>query len=232
MPTKLYRPSPAVLIACLALFVALGGPSYAAKQITGNQIKNNSVTGKDIKNNSLTGKDVKNKSIAAGDLKPGLLTAVAAPTKRVVATAGVDSDTARAAAPQIQLFSAGPLSVYGKCWHDTTSNTTHYYTYIKSSTTGSIFDSRSDDLLGGTDVGDFLNPSTDEEDAELEGTSVSANSSSSDTEDESDFMAFAADGTSLRGWTGGAVKNGTIAAGNGPFGAGNVCLFNGGFFVG
>lgn len=46
-----------------------------------------------------------------------------------------------------------------------------------------------------------------------------------DSEDDSDFTAFAGDGTTLRGWVGAAVKNGTLAGGNGVYGDGNVCLF-------
>ncbi|HEY1357037.1 MAG TPA: hypothetical protein VGF21_01915 [Thermoleophilaceae bacterium] len=49
--------------ATLALFIALGGSSYAALHITGRQIRNNSVTGKDIRNNSLTGRDVREKRL-------------------------------------------------------------------------------------------------------------------------------------------------------------------------
>lgn len=61
-----YRPSHAVVVAYLALFVALGGSSYAAITVTGKNVKNSSLTGKDIKNNSLTGRDVK--GIKSGDV--------------------------------------------------------------------------------------------------------------------------------------------------------------------
>lgn len=57
----------------IALFVALGGSSYAAVTITGKNIKNDSVTTKDIKNNSVTGRDVRNRSLQAQDFKPGQL---------------------------------------------------------------------------------------------------------------------------------------------------------------
>lgn len=53
----------AVVIATAALFVALDGPSQAAKLVTGKDIKNNSVTGKDVKNGSLTGADLKVSSL-------------------------------------------------------------------------------------------------------------------------------------------------------------------------
>ncbi len=74
MKKLMKRPSPAVFIALLALVVALGGPSYAAKMITGKNIKNSSITGQDIKNGSLTGQDVKKSSITGQDVKKGSLT--------------------------------------------------------------------------------------------------------------------------------------------------------------
>ena len=69
--------------ATLALFVALGGTSYAAVKITGGDVRNGSLTGKDVKNGSLKskdvrngslkGRDVRNGSLAARDLRPGTL---------------------------------------------------------------------------------------------------------------------------------------------------------------
>ena len=54
-------PSPALVIACIALFIALGGVSYglATGAINGREIKNNSVTAKDIRNGSLRGNEAK-----------------------------------------------------------------------------------------------------------------------------------------------------------------------------
>jgi hypothetical protein len=64
-----FRPSPAMIVACVALFVALGGVGYAAATIGSAQIKNNSVQGKDIKNSTITGRDVKNSSLTGSDIK-------------------------------------------------------------------------------------------------------------------------------------------------------------------
>jgi hypothetical protein len=58
-----------MIVACAALFVALGGVGYAAATIGSAQIKNNSIQGKDVKNSSLTGKDVKNSSLTGSDIK-------------------------------------------------------------------------------------------------------------------------------------------------------------------
>ena len=67
-PLRLTRPQPALVVALLALFVALGGTSYAALTVTGANVRNGSLTGTDIKNGSLRGADVRNGSLSAGDL--------------------------------------------------------------------------------------------------------------------------------------------------------------------
>jgi hypothetical protein len=68
------RPSPALVISLVALFVSLGGVGYAAVTITGKNVKNSSLTGKDVKNSSLTGSDVKNSSLTGKDIKNNSLT--------------------------------------------------------------------------------------------------------------------------------------------------------------
>jgi hypothetical protein len=52
------RPSPALVIAVLALVVALGGTAYAVKQINGSTIKPRSIPGDRIRNNALTGTQI------------------------------------------------------------------------------------------------------------------------------------------------------------------------------
>jgi hypothetical protein len=47
------------VVATLALFVALGGSSYAALSLTGRDIKDGSLTGKDLKRNTLGGTRIK-----------------------------------------------------------------------------------------------------------------------------------------------------------------------------
>jgi hypothetical protein len=47
------------VVASLALFVALGGSSYAALSITGSDVRDGSLTGRDIKRNSLTCRQIK-----------------------------------------------------------------------------------------------------------------------------------------------------------------------------
>jgi hypothetical protein len=49
------------VIALIALFVALGGTSYAAIKIGSKQIKNNSIKSVDVKNNSIKSADIRNR---------------------------------------------------------------------------------------------------------------------------------------------------------------------------
>jgi hypothetical protein len=52
--------------ATLALFIALGGSSYAAVKITGKDVANESLTTKDVKNRSLLKRDFKAGQLPAG----------------------------------------------------------------------------------------------------------------------------------------------------------------------
>lgn len=78
MKLGLHKPSPAMVVACISLFVALGGTSFAAmtlarnsvlsKHIKNGQIKRadlaaNAVTGAKVANNALTGADVAEQSL-------------------------------------------------------------------------------------------------------------------------------------------------------------------------
>lgn len=62
----------------LALFIALGGTSYAVAtgSIDSREIKNNVVSSKDLRNNGVRGVDVRNRTLRGGDVRPGSLTGV------------------------------------------------------------------------------------------------------------------------------------------------------------
>ena len=64
-PRRLRLPSPALLVAFAALFVASSGTAVAAKLITGKQVANNSIASVDVKNGSLQNKDLSAKARAA-----------------------------------------------------------------------------------------------------------------------------------------------------------------------
>src|SRR3954453_19138134 len=53
------RPSPALIVASLALAVAVSGTAYAAATISGSSIADHSIAGRKLINNTLTGTQIK-----------------------------------------------------------------------------------------------------------------------------------------------------------------------------
>ena len=73
-------PSPAMIVACVALVVALGGVSYAAAVLPAGsvgtaQLQMKAVTASKLKKNAVTGRKVKNGSLLAADFAAGQLPA-------------------------------------------------------------------------------------------------------------------------------------------------------------
>jgi len=62
---KWRRPSPAMIMALIALFVAFGGTVYAGTKISGKTIRKNSEPGNRIKKDTVTGKQVKESTLGA-----------------------------------------------------------------------------------------------------------------------------------------------------------------------
>lgn len=75
-----WRLSPAMVVAVIALFVALGGSVYAAKRvkIDGRAIRSKSMPANRLKPGSIAARQLKLHSIPANRLKPGVIPAVAA----------------------------------------------------------------------------------------------------------------------------------------------------------
>jgi hypothetical protein len=65
------RPSPALVIACIALFLSLGGVSYgvATGFIDSREIKNNTIRSKDVRNNTLRTFDIRNNEVRGFDIR-------------------------------------------------------------------------------------------------------------------------------------------------------------------
>lgn len=61
------------LVACLALFAALGGSAYAAGQINGNKIVKHSIGAGKLKNRTITGNQIKDETITSRQIKKGSL---------------------------------------------------------------------------------------------------------------------------------------------------------------
>jgi hypothetical protein len=70
-PSQSRLPSPALVIACVALFVSLGGVSYglAKGSIDSREIKNNTIRSKDVRNNTLRTFDIRNNEVRGFDIR-------------------------------------------------------------------------------------------------------------------------------------------------------------------
>jgi hypothetical protein len=151
------------VVATMALFIALGGVSYAAVKLPKNsvgtkQIKKNAVTGVKIKKGTLTGDKLKNATITGKAVKDGGLSGsdinlatlgtvpVAATasdtlitTKRAdVSASDNDVPTARAAATEIPLGGHGQISLYGKCFFDVDDDDLYAEIYARTSADGAL----------------------------------------------------------------------------------------------
>ena len=103
------RPQPALVISLVALFVALGGTSYAAISITGSNVRNGSLSGADIKNGSIRGTDVRNGSLTAGDLTPTTVASLQGPTGATGAAGATGATgTFGAVTTRFQDYKSGP----------------------------------------------------------------------------------------------------------------------------
>jgi hypothetical protein len=136
------KPSPAMLVALLALFFAVGGAQAIAAQVSklinGSQIKPNTITSRQVKNGSLAKKDFK-----AGQLPAG---------------AKGDTGAQGPAGPQGAQGQQGAQGIQGDKGDTGTVDTSNFYTKAQSdsnylATAGKAADS---DLLDGIDSTGFL----------------------------------------------------------------------------
>jgi hypothetical protein len=73
-PRRTRRPSGATLIACTALFLALGGTSVAATVLSGSSLKNGSVTRAKIAAGAIDSKRLASNAVAKGKIAGGAVT--------------------------------------------------------------------------------------------------------------------------------------------------------------
>jgi hypothetical protein len=106
------RPSPAMVVACLALGIALGGTSYAAVTLPRNsvgkkQLKRNAVTGLKVKNNTLTGADVLESRLAKVPRAKAADTAALATLATTATTATTATNAITVGGNMVKRFNAG-----------------------------------------------------------------------------------------------------------------------------
>ncbi|MGH2906651.1 MAG: hypothetical protein ACRDKI_07755 [Solirubrobacterales bacterium] len=223
MRLKSMVPSPAMVIAMIALIISASGVAYAAGTINGKTIKKGTVSGKALKKNTLTGTQIKESKLgkvpSAKNADNAAIATTSASTSVVSfqAIKAVDAAANFAAAPAVDLGGKGPFSFYGKCYVNGAN--VEATTYIASTSGNGLFDTEAEDS-------GYVTPATAESSRKLQDVTASANSFDAGDGDK-DFTAT--DGaTTLYGILGlAAAKQGSPAEGDGPFGAGNRCLFGG-----
>jgi len=221
--------------------------------VRSGDIRNGTVTGTDVRNDSLTGADINESTLG---MVPSANTANSASTANTANTANsaanvdklktvggfklvsasasnADQATARAAASEVPLYSAGPLSFYGKCYVDTDFNgvglpATIAETFARTSANGSILEADDSNLPGDP----FLDSNTPEEDRDMTEASSPTNGAETDADDNAAFGAAAPGGTSVSGQANVAAKQGDVTGGNGIYGDGNSCVFWGELITG
>ena len=135
-----------------------------------------------------------------------------------------DYNAARAASPEVPIFSKGPLRIYAKCFGFTSGNPNVYAeVYIQTTQDGVVFDGSDGDSVNG-----YLGTGTTETSRILISRSSADTPGTVNAADASDspFYAFAPDGTALQGNFFLATKAGAPPAGDGAFGSSN-CLIGG-----
>jgi hypothetical protein len=227
---KSRRPSPAMIVALLALFVAMGGSVYAANKFSGKLIKKGSEPGNRIKKDTITGKQVKESKLgkvpraALADTATNAAHATDASTVngvQIFPTKRVTADPDLASSQRIDLGSRGPFNFYARCF--LLAGATQAVEYIEVTSGNAAFGTE------GQDTAASLTSSTPEAQRELNYASAAANTINANGTD-SDFRAASTD-TAITGNVGLAMaKTGSPATGDGPFLSGNSCIFGGVIF--
>jgi hypothetical protein len=75
MKRRLRAPSPAMVVALIALFVSLGGSAYAVATIGSDDIINGSIRNRDFKDGTLRGQEAKREGFGGGAIKESSLDA-------------------------------------------------------------------------------------------------------------------------------------------------------------
>jgi hypothetical protein len=125
------RLSPALVVACLALFISLGGVSYgvATGFIDSREIKNNTIRTQDIRNSEVRGRDIRNSTIQGGDVAFNTLkgadieesslgkvpSAASADSASALSTLRTFPRTQVASGGSVTLVTQGPLTLTAAC---------------------------------------------------------------------------------------------------------------------
>jgi hypothetical protein len=102
------RPSAALLVSFVALFVALGGVGYAAATIGSAAIIDNSIKSQDVRNENLRGKDVRANTLKGADIDESTLGQVPSAASADSAATAANATSAANAANADTVGGIGP----------------------------------------------------------------------------------------------------------------------------
>jgi hypothetical protein len=181
MQARIKRPSPALVVAIVALIAALTGTAWAAlgkNSVGSKQLKKNSITTAKVKNEAITTAKVKNETITAAKVQKGTLTGaqINLSTLGKVPNA-VSADTASNLVGQQNFFvrlnggqsqtiaTNGAVSLVASC-EANVGGKDKIKIFGQTTAPGSIQDGI-DDLTGPAGTGEFLEPNTPAEKREF-----------------------------------------------------------------
>lgn len=212
------RPSVTTVIACLALFLAIGGGAYAAAKstkISGNKIKKSSIAGNRLKKDTLTGKQIKESTLGT------------VPSAAVASNVtGVTRFNFKLGFGQTQtILAAGPFTFAASCLQNVNNleeppepNRDIARITIASSVGGTVFDG--DSSLRGEEPTEFLGPNTPETDRIISELDLATGKAEYDAASNEDGAAYdPASGTAV------SFNQAGLGMGVNVFGPG--CLFHG-----
>jgi len=236
--------------------IASTASTAAAKikaNFNGKRIKKNSIPANRITKNSITGTQIKESglgtvpnathatsattatnatSAATAALATKATTADSATalaghkTWHVKATSSADNATlatAIAQATSVPLGTIGPFTVEGRCF--TSAGNLYSIILVATTEARSIFAGQT--TLPGGAAASYLNPDSLELTRYVTLATAANNTAAASPGYFSKFTAISPSGTHVIGYGNVYAKQGTLGAGDGPYGAGNVCLFEG-----
>ena len=195
---------------------AVRGGKLARNAVKAGKIRDGAVKTQKLLDGAVTAPKIANNAIDDAKIADRALI----PLRKVTAATGANADAARAAATPTELFKKGPLSLYAKCYTDTTADDTYAAVFAATTAAGSVLLSSEDVLIGNP----FLDPGTAEANREVE--VEDANNNDADGF-RNVFELVAPDGMAVRGQVAAFAKNGNLPGGDGIYGAGDACLFSG-----
>src|SRR3954469_15404391 len=110
------RPSPAMIVAVMALIASSAATATAAVVVTGKQIRNRSVTNVDLRRGSVTSGTIRDATIRSEDLRPGILRPLQSSARQASRASGPTGVAAGEFAPVAALdgLEPGAYVVFGK----------------------------------------------------------------------------------------------------------------------